>query len=287
MAIQQLTNFLLTPEQISQYEEDGFVIVKGLFQPQELEPIVKAYEQESKINEQETEFADANGNLARIAHWTELGNSLLGVIPRLNRIVDNAELLLGEECYHWHSKLVRKRPHDQSSFGWHQLYGGVYTEGCLFPNVSACFIAVTENTKANGCVKVIRKSHLMGRIDTAFVGEARLCDLDRMEKVLERLEVVDCEMEAGDALWTHANTIHASAGNHTNKPRINLITHHNARSNEPFKREGGLQHRSYVPLEKVPDSTILDGKYDGVFTSQNFLGKKYGYEQMIRKKDLK
>ena len=112
MVTKQLTNFLLTPEQISQYNEDGFVIVKGLFQPQELEPIVKAYEDESFIDEQETEFADIHGNLARIAHWTELGNSLLGVVPRLNRIVDNAELLLGEECYHWHSKLVRKLPHD-------------------------------------------------------------------------------------------------------------------------------------------------------------------------------
>ena len=147
MIIQQPTNFLLTPEQIFQYQKDGFVIVKGLFQREELEPIINAYDQESEINEQETEFADVKGNLARIAHWTELGDSLLGVIPRLNRIVDNAELLLSDECYHWHSKLVRKRPHDQSCFGWHQLYGGVYTAGCLFPNLSACFIAVRKIPK--------------------------------------------------------------------------------------------------------------------------------------------
>lgn len=286
MANINMTDFLLTPEQIAQYNQDGFVIVRGLFQPEELEPIAKAYSHESEISEQETEFADINGNIARIAHWTELGDSLLGLIPRLARIVDNAELLLDEECYHWHSKLVRKRPHDRSSFGWHQLFGGVYTEGCLFPNLSACFIAVTKNTKANGCVKVIKKSHLMGRIDTAYVGEARLCELERMEKILERLEVVDCEMEAGDALWTHANTIHASQANNTDEPRINLITHHNARSNEPFQRDG-LNFRSYVPLEKVPDSTILEGKYNGIFATQNFLGKKYGYEQLIRKKELR
>ena len=126
----------------------------------------------------------------------------------------------------------------------------------------------------------------MGRIDTAYVGQARLCNLDRMEKVLERLEIVDCEMEVGDSLWTHANTIHASEGNNTDKPRINLITHHNARYNEPFVREG-LHHRRYIPLKKLPDSTILEKKYKGVFLTQKFLGKKYGYEQIIRKKDLK
>ena len=43
MTIQQLTNFLLTPEKISQYEEESF------------------------INEQKIEFADAKRNPARIA----------------------------------------------------------------------------------------------------------------------------------------------------------------------------------------------------------------------------
>ncbi|MGB3401440.1 MAG: phytanoyl-CoA dioxygenase family protein [Microcoleaceae cyanobacterium] len=276
----------LTPEQIAEYHENGFVIIRGFFEPQEIEPIRIACENDPAIRGQETEFADAQGNISRIAHWTELGNSLLGVIPRLARVVDASETLLGGECYHWHSKLVQKLPQDQGHFGWHQLFGGVYTEGCLFPDLSACLIAITDNTRENGCLQVIKKSHLMGRIETAYVGEARLCNLERMEKIIERLEVVHCEMEAGDAVWTHANTIHASKGNNTDKPRINLICHHNAVWNEPYKREG-IHHRPYVFLQKLPDSTILENKYQGVFENQNFLGKEHGYQQIIRKKDLK
>ncbi|NEP89198.1 MAG: phytanoyl-CoA dioxygenase family protein [Okeania sp. SIO2C2] len=275
----------LTPEQIAKYNEDGFVIIPGFFEVQEIEPIRIACEKDPGIRGQETEFADAQGNISRIAHWTELGDSLLGVIPRLARVVDGSETLLGGECYHWHSKLVQKLPKSKGHFGWHQIYGGVYTEGCLFPDLSACFIAVTANTRENGCVQVIKKSHLMGRIDTSYVGDARLCNLERMEKILERLEVVHCEMEAGDALWFHSNTIHASEGNYTDKPRINLICHHNAVWNEPYKREG-LDHRHYIPLQKLPDSTILENKYEGVLENQKFLGKEYGYQQIIRKKDL-
>ncbi|NEO56282.1 MAG: phytanoyl-CoA dioxygenase family protein [Okeania sp. SIO3B5] len=250
----------LTPEQIAEYHENGFVIIRGFFEPQEIEPVRIACENDPGIRGQETEFADAQGNISRIAHWTELGDSLLGVIPRLARVVDASETLLGGECYHWHSKLVQKRPHDQGNIGWHQLFGGVYTAGCLFPDLSVGFIAVTTNTRENGCVKVVKKSHLMGRVDTAYVGEARLCKPERMEKILERLEVVYCELNPGDAVWAHANTIHASEGNYTNQARITLSVHHNAVWNEPYKIEG-LEHRKYIPLQKLPDSTILENKY--------------------------
>lgn len=279
------TTHPLTEEKIAQYHEDGFVIVRGFFDPQEVEAVRIACEEDPELGGQETEFTDSQGNTSRIAHWTELGDSLLGVIPRLARIVNAAETFLGGECYHWHSKLVKKRPRDEGSFDWHQLFGGVYIAGCLFPDMSACFIAIDSNTRENGCVEVVKKSHLMGRLETANFGEGWQCDPKRMEKVLARLEVVHCEMEPGDTLWTHANTIHASRGNHTDKARTNIICHHNAIWNEPFVREG-LEHRAYRPLSELPDSTILEGNYKGVFENHEFLGKQRGYQQIIKRRDM-
>jgi len=276
----------LTQEEIAQYHEDGFVIVRGFFDPKEVEAVRLACEEDPGISGQETEFADSQGNISRIAYWTELGDSLLGVIPRLARIVNTAETLLGGECYHWHSKLVKKRPHDEASFDWHQLFGGTYITGCLFPDMSACFIAISSNTKENGCVKVVKKSHLMGRLDTANFGKGWQCDPTRMEKVLKRLEVVHCEMEPGDTLWAHSNMIHASEGNRSDQARINLICHHNAIWNEPVTSDE-LEHRIYRPLYELPDSTILEGNYKGVFENHEFLGKERGHKQILKGNDLK
>ena len=278
----------LTQEEIEQYREEGFVIVRGLFDPKELEPIRIACQEDPEILGQEAEFADFKGNISRIAHWNELGENLLGVIPRLARVVDAAETLLGGECYHWLSKLVKKRPHDEGSFEWHQLYGGAYQLGYLFPDLSACVIAIDPNTRENGCLKVVKKSHLMGRLDITEVYEGLMCDPERMKQVLKRLEVVYCELEPGDTLWTHANIIHASEGNYTDKPRTNLICHHNAVWNQPSEVEGiEYNNHPYRPLVKLPDSRILEGNYKGVFENNNFLGKQRAQEQILSRKSPK
>lgn len=262
----------LSQEQITRYHEDGFVIVPGFFDPEEVEPVRKAYEADPEINGAQTRFADGDGNLSQIAFWSNLSDSLLGVIPRLARIVDAAEILLGDECYHWHSKIVTKDPHSEGRFEWHQGYGGWYYEGCLFPSIIGCFIAIDDNTKENGCLQAIKKSHLMGRIDHPMVGGAIMCDPQRMEKILQKLPVVDCEMKAGDTMFMHCNTIHASAGNKTDRPRSNMICHYNAASNEPVFVEAQKYHY-YQPLQKLPDSTIIEGNYSSVFENHQFISQ--------------
>ena len=261
----------LSPEQVAQYHKNGFVIISSFFDIEEIKPLQQAFEKAPDIiSENETHFLDSQGYSNQIAHWAELGDSLLGCIPRLARIVDGVEVLFGgQECYHWYSKIVKKRPYSQGSIEWHQDYGSWYYDTFLFPDIVNVFLAVNEHSIENGCVKVIKKSHLVNRIDHLVRGEAIMADPIRIEKILQKLDCFNVEMKPGDVMFLHCNTIHCSNQNNTHNPRINLISTYSAAANEPVVPPTEC-HR-YKPIEKLPDSWLLEGKYNSVFDSQEFL----------------
>ncbi len=272
----------LSQSQIARYHEEGFIHVPGFFDPEEISIIRQACEEESKLQDAEVKFADARGNTSKIAYWTKLDDSLFGVIPRLARMVDAAEKLSGDvECYHWHSKVVKKEPHAKGYFEWHTEYGGWYYEGCLYPDLLGIFIAVGKHTKENGCVQILKKSHLLGRVEHVIVGDALVAEPKIMKKIEERLELVHCEMESGDALFVHANTLHRSQGNQTDSARINIACHYNTAYNEPVWLEG-REHRRYQPIEKLPDSSLYDGNYRVVIADKTFEDSKKAFKSMVQ-----
>jgi ectoine hydroxylase len=49
-----------------------------------------------------------------------------------------------------------KEPYTGGAWAWHQDYGYWYQNGVLFPYLASCFIAVDPNTRANGCMQVLK-----------------------------------------------------------------------------------------------------------------------------------
>ena len=77
------------------------------------------------------------------------GLNAYGAVARSARMVDNVERLLKDECYHYHQKIIIKKPKIGGSFEWHQDYGYWYDNGILTPNLLTVFIAVDECTLGN------------------------------------------------------------------------------------------------------------------------------------------
>ncbi len=69
----------------------------------------------------------------------------------------------------------------------------------------------------------------------------------------ERLPLVYCEMQPGDALFFHCNLLHRSDQNKSEHPRWSMVCCYNARSNDPYKES---RHPRYTPLEKVADEAV-------------------------------
>lgn len=246
----------LDAQAIADYRSDGLIFLRGLFDAEEVALLSGAMERDPKIADHAVLRADAEGGATRISLWNRAGDSVYGLAARSRRMVDMAETLIGEPVYHYQSKLTAKDPFVGGAWEWHQDYGYWYHNGCLAPLLASCLIAVDRATKANGCLQVVRASHALGRIDHGKVGDQTgVADQHRLQAILERFELVHCELEPGSAIFFHCNLLHRSDQNKSPDPRWAFIGCYNARRNDPYLDS---RHPRYTPLEKWDDARVKE-----------------------------
>jgi len=245
----------ISNEQISQFDRDGFILCRGLFDAAEIELLRRSAKEDKALDDHSFGRADGEGGTVRLSLWNHPGQGVYGAFARCERLVGAVELLLRDEAYHYHSKMIMKDARVGGAWAWHQDYGYWYGNGVLTPNLVSAFIAVDPATKANGCLQVIRGSHHCGRIHHQLTGEQAGADPERVTEILKRNELVYVEMQPGDVLFFHSNLLHRSDQNRSEHPRWSMICCFNARSNDPYKES---HHPRYTPLERLPDSAIKE-----------------------------
>jgi len=257
----------LSEAQVSSFHADGYLKVERFFSEAELAPLQGALHDDPGVGGRFFSVHDGDGvGTHDYMAWSRHGDDYVGVATRLERLVRSAEDLVGEPVYHYHSKMVRKPPRSRGKVDWHQDYGGWYQEGCLFPKMLTCAIAVTRAPAAAGCLRMMRGSHRMGRIDwISDENSYYTIYRPRLEAMLRQFEVVTLEMELGDALFFDANVVHTSAPNQTDAPRTLMEFSFNALSNPPAFE--GQEHHQPKPLEVAADDALARGGFNGVFGS--------------------
>ena len=206
--------------------------------------------QDQLVAKQATVRSDAQGGQTKLSLSNDLGDDLYAAVVRSPRIVDNMQLFLGDEVYHYHHKMMLKEPYIGGAWEWHQDYGYWYDFGCLYPTMASCFIAVDACTRQNGCLQVIPGSQQLGRMNHLKVGGQTGADPERVQAALERLPLLYVEMQPGDGLFFHGNLLHRSDQNTSPDPRWSLICCYNTRGNDPYKPS---RHPGYSRLEKIRD----------------------------------
>ena len=244
-----------TEEQVSAFHEDGYLIVPGLFDSEEADILRKAAHADSSFGENAYDLDDGEGGKAQLVLWNKAGEDLWGAIARSERIVNAMEQLFDDEVYHYHSKMSIKKPRTGGAWSWHQDYGYWYQNGCIWPDMGSAFIAVDPNTRENGCLQVLKGSHKMGRIEHGQYGDQTGADPERTTAAAKVMETVYVELDPGDTLFFHSNTLHRSDQNTSDDPRWSLICCYNTKHNNPYKES---HHPFYEPLEKLPDSAIKE-----------------------------
>jgi ectoine hydroxylase len=243
----------ITQSQVNAYNEDGYVLVKGMLDKEEADLLARAAREDRILDQHSYGKADGEGGTVRLSLWNHPTDTIYGMVARSESIVGSAEKLLGGEVYHYHSKMIMKDAKVGGAWTWHQDYGYWYQNGVLFPLLTSASIAVDRATKENGCLQVIKGSHHLGRIEHTLTGEQAGADQERVNEILKRLEVVYVEMEPGDTLFFHANILHRSDQNRSEHPRWSMICCYNAARNDPYKES---HHPRYTPLTKVADAEI-------------------------------
>ena len=245
----------LTPEQLTDFDTDGFLIVDELLSAEETELLNRVARADASLHQARTSRRDGEGGAVDLVVENDLpDNSIYSAIVRSESVMGTVALLLEDEVYHYHHKMVLKEPRVGGAWAWHQDYGYWYNNGCLFPDMASCMIAVDEATRDNGCLQVLRGSHRLGRIDHIQVGDQTGADPERVQIALNRLELVYCELKPGSAVFFHCNTLHRSDQNKSDNARWAFICCYNTAHNDPYKES---KHPRYSPLEQWSDEKIL------------------------------
>tara|TARA_R110000850_G_scaffold9033_22_gene33377 strand:+ start:762 stop:1604 length:843 start_codon:yes stop_codon:yes gene_type:complete len=245
---------LFTLDEISSYHRDGYVIRRGLFDPEEVDLLRATAKNDSALDGAATALDDGEGNRVRLSLWNHPGDGIYGMFARCQKLVNSVEQLIGGEVYHYHSKMVLKDALTGGAWAWHQDYGYWYQNGLLFPDLCSVMIAVDPATRENGCLQLLKGSQRMGRINHVLKGEQAGADIERVNEATKRLDLIHAEMEAGDAVFFHSNTLHCSGPNNSADPRWAMICCYNSAENNPYKES---HHPSYTPLKKVADADVL------------------------------
>ncbi len=230
-------------------------MVEQLFDQEEMDLLLKIAKADRELAQEAVNRKDSAGGVSKLSLRNDLREDIYSAFVRCRRIVENMERLLGGEVYHYHHKMMLKEPFVGGAWEWHQDYGYWYNNGCLFPYMGSCMIAVDRATKANGCLQVIKGSHHLGRIEHGITGDQTGADLERVKVALERMDVVHCELEPGSAIFFHCNLLHRSDQNRSPHPRWSLICCYNAARNNPYKES---PHPRYSFLEKWPDERVKE-----------------------------
>ena len=269
-----MSSFRLTPQQIASYHEDGYLVVPRFLNQQEVHKLYKAATEDETLNKNAIDLNDQQGKKTKLALWYTPGNDIYGVLTKSERMVNSVDLLLDGKApvCHFHSKLMMKEPRVGGAWEWHQDYGYWYRNEFLFPDqMISVMVAITEATKENGCLQVIKGSHKIGRVEHGKVGEQAGASQNFVDHALNTMELVYVELQPGDCLFFHSNILHRSEANLSDRPRWSLISAYNRQSNVPHNGEAAS---SIVPLAAVPDSLLLQSDATGITEGSDFLSQE-------------
>jgi ectoine hydroxylase-related dioxygenase (phytanoyl-CoA dioxygenase family) len=230
MKIYQKQGPPLSPEQMDQWENDGYLLLKGVIPESAIsgvrnsfarvvDSIIRELKEDGIIEDEGLELPFET-RLAQVAgeHANRFGRSWRDQVATFEifdlhyspRLVDAIEQLTGTDVIgHPVFNARPKLPGQQLTVvPWHQDSGyfGTVSETSLIPTVWIPLVPVDET---NGCLQVVAGSHRLGVVDH-HTEEREGKFLEVLDELIEDSRIVTCPMEVGDALVFHNLTLHRS-----------------------------------------------------------------------------
>ena len=264
-------SYNLTGAQVESYLRDGYLIIPEFFNKEEISRLYRIALEDTAVSKNSIDLNDQEGKKTKLALWFTPGDDIYGLLTRSERIIDAVNKLMNgtSAVCHFHSKLMQKEPKVGGAWEWHQDYGYWYKNEFLFPEqLISVMVAITEATKENGCLQVIKGSHMMGRVEHGLVGEQTGASQRYVDLALATMELVYVELKPGDGLFFHSNLLHRSAANLSDKSRWSIISVYNRLSNVPYNEKSTS---CLVPVDTVPDDSLLNADTAGLTENVDFL----------------
>lgn len=162
----------LSAEQVAQFDNDGFVVVRDLFSADEIaavREVVDGFEAEAeaflKTQQDGRVMIAESGAITFSAHLVARSPALADFARHPNLVGICADLVGPEVNLYW-DQAVYKKPEKPRRFPWHQDNGYAYVEPQQY---LTCWIPLTDATLENGCPQVARGLHRYGTLQHDYV----------------------------------------------------------------------------------------------------------------------
>lgn len=280
----------LTPEQIAEYHEQGYLLMDNYFSAAEIEVLL---DELPRIFAEDTprRILEKSGAV-RSVFASHTSNEVFRCLTRLPRLVVPAMQLLESEVYVHQFKINAKVALEGDQWEWHQDYLYWHKEdGMPEPRVITAVLFLQDVNEYNGPMLVIPGSHKEGMIDIspdakylpakdegngAWAGQfsqdhfwmpTLIADLkykinrEILSRITSRRAIHGATGEAGFVLFFDGNLFHASAGNLSAQDRISVFVTYNSVEN-PLRpvanpRPEFIASRHFRPIVPIADDALL------------------------------
>ncbi len=239
-----MTYFSLTEDELDFYREHGYLIRSCVFSDSEVSRLLESVEVAVRKAHEKTpsgraylldgkRFVDVGTMTVQFEH--KGASDAIRVIepvqhlhPDLEDLIKDERIVLpvrsiiGGGISVWTNKLNLKAGFVGSGFGWHQdspywVHASDHVD--RLPNV---YLAFDEATEANGCLRVIDRSHHRGCLPGTLDG-TQLGGFFTDPQFFDEEDAVSLTLGGGSVVFFDAHVIHGSNPNHTNQPRRAIV----------------------------------------------------------------
>lgn len=153
-------------------------------------------------------------------------------------VLDAVEDIIGPDILIHSSTIFTKYAGDEKFVSWHQ---DSHYWGLSEPRLVSAWIALTDSTIDNGCLRVVPRTHT--RAFEHLEEPQRTNILTRGHTVsdgLDETEAIDIVLRPGQMSFHHANLVHGSNANTSSGPRIGVAVRYVATAVQ--------QKKSHIPV---------------------------------------
>lgn len=247
---------MLTPEQLHQFAEQGFIVLENAFDPEEMDALAQRID--SITEEHNRKIASTGERQEGISRANEITftahlvkkDEIFQQFCAHETLVDVTTTLLGPDVSLYWEQAVYKRQETKRDFPWHQDNG--YGNLAMLDPYLTCWIALADATVENGCIWVMPGSHKGGIVEHRPTPIGLQCYFGEDPGVPVALK------KGGMAVFS-SMLFHRSGPNVSDTVRKGYIVQYsktgtvNAKTGEPFRKvsiaKNGQRHLDLTHLD--------------------------------------
>ena len=258
----------LSPEQLAQFDHDGYLFFPGHFSPEETKVMTDAVP-ELYARREDYNVREKGKDAVRTNFAAHMYSEPFAKLARHPRMIQPVEDLFGEKLYMHQFKINGKMAFEGDVWQWHQDYG-TWLNDDMMPTERAMNVAIflDDVTEYNGPLMFIPGSHKKGVVNakhdlTTTSYPLWTVDNHLIRQLVERAGgkqggIVSPKGPAGSMILFHSCLVHASSSNLSPFNRVSVYLSLCAVSNHirRHKRPEYIAHRNFTPIACLPDDCL-------------------------------